>query len=106
MENKGIRTLRQPKIATQLYPFYDFDFYRGTGLDAFRYGGMSVQERYLVVEEERKERQSSRHGKGHENEIRNSVGNMTENITARTEAKVAAMSREEKDRLLKLCGLS
>lgn len=104
MENKGIRILRQPKTASQLYSFCDFDFYSGTGLGAFRYGGMSVQERYLVVEEERKERQSSRHRKDRENEIRNSVSAMMESITAETEARVAAMTPEEKERLLKLYG--
>ena len=89
-----------------LYTFCDFDFYGGTGLGAFRYGGMSVQERYLVVEEERKERQSSRHRKDRENEIRNSVSAMMESITAETEARVAAMTPEEKERLLKLYGLA
>ena len=106
MENKGIRILRQPKTASQLYTFCDFDFYGGTGLGAFRYGGMSVQERYLVVEEERKERQSSRHRKDRENEIRNSFTAIMESITAETEARVAAMSPEEKERLLKLYGLA
>ena len=106
MENKGIRILRQPKTASQLYTFCDFDFYGGTGLGAFRYGGMSVQERYLLVEEERKERQSSRHRKDRENEIRNSVTAMMESITAETEARVAAMTPEEKERLLKLYGLA
>ena len=106
MENKGIRILRQPKTASQLYTFCDFDFYGGTGLGAFRYGGMSVQERYLLVEEERKERQSSRHRKDRENEIRNSLSAIMESITAETEARVAAMSPEEKERLLKLYGLA
>ena len=106
MENKGIRILRQPKTASQLYTFCDFNFYGGTGLGAFRYGGLSVQERYLVVEEERKERQSNRHRKDRENEIRNSVTAMMESITAETEARVAAMSPEEKERLLKLYGLA
>ena len=106
MENKGIRILRQPKTASQLYAFCDFDFYSGTGLDAFRYGGMSVQERYLVIEEERKERQANRHRKNRENKLRNSVSAMMKSITAETEARVAAMSPEEKERLLKLYGLA
>ena len=106
MENKGIRILRQPKTASQLYTFCDFDFYSGTGLGAFRYGGMSVQERYLLIEEERKERQSIRHRRDRENEIRNSVSAMMESITAETEARVAAMTPEEKERLLKLYGLA
>lgn len=106
MENKGIRILRQPKTASQLYAFCDFDFYSGTGLGAFRYGGMSVQERYLVIEEERKERQSSRQRKARENEIRNSVSAMMESITAETEARVAAMTPEEKQALLEKYGYS
>ena len=106
MENKGIRILRQPKTASHLYTFCDFDFYSGTGLGAFQYGGMSVQERYLVVEEERKERQSSRHRKDRENEIRNSLSAIMESITAETEARVAAMTPEEKERILKLYGLA
>lgn len=106
MENKGIRILRQPQTASQLYTFFDFDFYGGTGLGAFRYSGMSVQERYLVIQEERKERQSSRHRKDRENEIRISVSAMMESITAETETRVAAMSPEEKERLLKLYGLA
>lgn len=56
MENKGIRILRQPKTASRLYAFFDFDFYGGTGLGAFRQSGMSVQERYLIIEQERRER--------------------------------------------------
>ena len=106
MENKGIRILRQPKTASQLYSFCDFDFYGGTGLGAFRYGGMSVQERYLVVEEERKERQSSRQRKARENEIRNSVSAMMESITAEAATRVAAMTPEEKEGLLKMYGLA
>lgn len=105
MENKGIRILRQPKTASQLYSFCDFDFYSGTGLGAFRYGGMSVQERYLVVEEERKERQSSRHRKDRENEIRNSVSAMMESISQETESRVTNMSSEEKESLLKKYGI-
>ncbi len=104
MENKAIRQLRQPKTASQLYPFYDFDFYSGVGLGSFRHSGMSVQERYLVVEEERKERESCRHRNDRENEIRNSISAMMETITAEAEARVAAMTPEEKERLLKLYG--
>lgn len=48
LEGKAIRTLRQPKIARKIRPFYDFDYYSGTGLGTFRSTGMSIQERYLV----------------------------------------------------------
>lgn len=55
-EYEAIRHLRRPKAACHLRPFYDFDFYCGTGLGAFQHTGMSIQERYLVIEEERRER--------------------------------------------------
>ena len=58
MENKGIRLLRQPRNACHLRPFHDFDFYCHASLSAFNQTGMSVQERYLVIEEERKEREA------------------------------------------------
>lgn len=104
MENKGIRILRQPNTASQLYAFYDFDFYSGTGLGAFRYGGMSVQERYLVVEEGRKERESRRHRKARKNEIHNTVSDIMESIAREAEMMVANMTPEEKRALLEKYG--
>ena len=56
MENKGIRKLREPRIACILRPFMDFDFYSSTGLTAYQQSGMSVQERYVAMEEQRRER--------------------------------------------------
>lgn len=56
MEGRAIRYLREPGIACHLRPFYEFDYYFGTGLRAFLDTGMSIQERYLMIEEERKER--------------------------------------------------
>lgn len=47
----GIKELRRPYIRQQLRPFYEFDYYAGTGLTAFRQSGMSVQEKYLVRRE-------------------------------------------------------
>ena len=55
-ERDALRRLRSPKTACHLRPFHDFDFYCGTGMGAFRHTGMSVQERYLMIEEERRER--------------------------------------------------
>lgn len=55
-ERDALRRLRSPKTACRLRPFYDFDFYCGTGLGAFRHTGMSIQERYLAIEENRRER--------------------------------------------------
>lgn len=106
MENKGIRILRQPKTASQLYAFYDFDFYSGTGLGSFLHSGMSVQERYLVIQEERKERQDNRLRKACKEKNKNEYRSMIEDINWETEARVAAMSPEEKDRLLKRYGLA
>lgn len=55
--NQAIRRLRRSRKVSQLYPFYNFDFYSGNGLGSFRHGGMSVQERYMVVAEKRRERE-------------------------------------------------
>lgn len=61
-ENQAIRRLRRSGKASQLYPFYHFDFYSGNGLGSFRHGGMSVQERYMVVAEKRREQECFRYG--------------------------------------------
>lgn len=58
-EEKAIRQLRKPKIARNLMPFYDFDFYCGTGLGAFRKTGASIQERYLMTEDDQKEKEAA-----------------------------------------------
>ncbi len=58
MENTALRQLRQPRNACHLRPYYDFDFYCHTSLSAFNQSGMSVQERYLIIEEERKAREA------------------------------------------------
>lgn len=52
-ERKALQNLRKPRVARQLRPYYDFDFYSGTSLGAFRNSGMSVQERFLILEENR-----------------------------------------------------
>ena len=104
MENKGIRILRQPNTASQLYSFFDFDFYGGTGLGAFQHTGMSIQERYLVAEEERKERENRYRRKVRESEARDSVNAMMDSVTAETEAMVASMTQQEKRALLEKYG--
>lgn len=53
-ERKGLRRLRSPDNVARLRPFFEFDYYAGAGLGAFRSSGMSIQERYLVIDEERK----------------------------------------------------
>ena len=60
IESKAIRQLRRPEMASHLRPFYDYDFYCGTGLGTFRNTGTSVQDRYLIAQEERRERAGRR----------------------------------------------
>ena len=60
MEQKGLRTLRQSKTAAHLIPFLEFDFYTGTGLGAFLHSGMSIQEKYLILEEQKRQRKEQR----------------------------------------------
>lgn len=52
LEDKGIRILRKPSAAKYLKPFLDFDFYCGAGLQAFRSSGLSIQERYMIKQEQ------------------------------------------------------
>lgn len=56
MENKGLKILRQPETAANLIEFYDFSYYTGTGLGAFRQSGLTIQEKYLILEEQKKEK--------------------------------------------------
>lgn len=97
--NKGLRSLRRSTI---LQKFCDFNFYAGTGLGAFNCTGASVQEMYLIHEEERKERESRRLREICENEVRS----MMEGIAQEAEMRVANMTPEEKERLMKLYGLA
>lgn len=55
-EGQGLKALRHYKLAKKIRPFYDFDCYAGTSLSAFLNSGMSIQERYLVMQERRKEK--------------------------------------------------
>lgn len=51
-EQKAIRGLRKSKNKKRLIPFYDFNYYSGTGFGAFKSNGASVQERYVMRKEE------------------------------------------------------
>lgn len=106
IENRAIRELRKPKFADKLLPFYDFDFYSGTSLSTFRYSGMSVQERYISIQEERQERENRRHRKRQESEIQNQVNAMMENIAKEAAEKAANMTPEEKQALLEKYGFA
>lgn len=106
MENKGIRLLRQPRNACHLRPFYNFDFYCHTSLSAFNQTGMSVQERYLMIEEERKEREAKerkRRDDEWQRRVEESQRWFAEYQTRRaqeTKDVISRMTPEEKARLL------
>lgn len=99
MECCGLRFLRKPKNAATLYSFYDFNFYACTGSGAFSHSGMSVQERYLIVEEERRTRAEQRRA-----EKQAQGQNAVEIATQRAEERLAAMTPEEKAQLLAAYG--
>lgn len=54
-----------------------------------------------MIEEERKEREFYRQQKVRKNELRSTVNAMIESVSQEAEARVANMSPEEKERLLK-----
>lgn len=56
MEIKGLKILRQPETAASLIEFYDFSYYTGTGFGAFQQSGLTIQEKYLILEEQKKEK--------------------------------------------------
>lgn len=104
MENKAIRQLQKPGVACHLRPFYDFDFYCGTGLGAFQHTGMSIQERYLVIEEERKERAEQRRKEREARRQKEEFKIRCEEMAQQAQAVVASMTPEEKARLLEKYG--
>lgn len=99
MECRGLRFLRRPQNAATLYSFYDFNFYAGTGSGAFSHSGMSVQERYLVIQEERRTRAEQQRA---EKQARQN--NAVDLAAQRAEQRVAAMTTEEKSQLLAAYG--
>lgn len=104
VENKAIREVRKARYACRLRPFYDFDFYCGTGLGAFQHTGMSIQERYLVAEEEAQERaeqrRRDRENKRRQDRIQNAVSETMASIYQEAEDRVSRMTPEEKLALL------
>lgn len=108
MENKGIRLLRRSQIACYLQPFYDFDVYCGTGLGAFQRTGRSIQEHYLIREEERQkraqERERQRQQGQSQDRIQREFAETMERIEAEAADVVSKMSPEEKERLLRQAG--
>lgn len=59
-ECKAIRELRKPQHACNLISFYEFNYYSCTSLQSFRYNNASVQEKYLLIQEERRQRAAER----------------------------------------------
>ena len=104
LEYKAIRYMHRPSITCHLRPFCDFDFYCGTGLSAFQHTGMSIQERYLVLEEERKEKaeqqRQDREHRRREKKNRIAVEECLERSRQQAEELVSRMTPEEKARLL------
>lgn len=99
MENKGLRILRRPKAANQLYAFYDFNYYSGTGLGTFCRTGESVQERYLIHKENCRERAERRQ---HQAALAAEMQRIEEEIRSR----VAMMTPEKKQQLLEMHTIS
>lgn len=104
MESKAVRLMRKPSIACHIRPFYDFDFYCGTGLGAFQHTGMSIQERYLVIEEERKEKaeqqRQEREHRQREKQNQRAWEEYAERTRQQAEERISRMTPEEKARLL------
>lgn len=104
LEYKAIRYMHRPSIACHLRPFCDFDFYCGTGLSAFQHTGMSIQERYLVIEEERKEKAEQqrldRERRRREKNNRIAFEESMEHARQQAQELVSRMTPEEKARLL------
>lgn len=95
-EAKGLRQLRRPKVLGKLFPFMEFDYYKGTGLNSFRYSGASVQERYLLFEEKHRERAAQRQKKAE--------CDLVAEAKAAADERIAHMTQEEKIALLKKYG--
>ena len=108
MENKGLRFLRQPKNAACLRPFFDFNFFCYTGMSAFMHTGMSVQERYLIAEEEQQRkaeaRKRERERQRREKKIQDDYEITMEQLRADVNARISAMPPEEKRALLEKYG--
>ena len=104
LEYKAIRYIHRPSIACHLRPFCDFDFYCGAGLSAFQHTGMSIQERYLVIEEERKEKAEQqrldRERRRREKKNRIAAEEYVERARQQAEEIVSRMTPEEKAQLL------
>ena len=57
-EARALRRLRHGKYIARLKPFYNFNYYSGTGLGAFKSTGASIQEHYVMKMEKINENMS------------------------------------------------
>mgnify|MGYP003292755112 CR=1 FL=1 len=107
-EARALRRLRHGRYIARLKPFYNFNYYGGTGLGAFRATGMSVQERHLVIKEESREREDRRRqkleGRRQKEKIQSQVRDTIERINREAQEEVARMTPEEKRALLEKYG--
>lgn len=53
LERNAINELRKPKYTKRLKPYFNFDYYRGAGLSTFKETGLSIQERYLIKNDQK-----------------------------------------------------
>ena len=95
-EKKILRLLRRSDQARRLSPFYEFDYYRGTGLGTFRSTGASVQERYLMKQDRIREQRVQKYKEDFAAEVKR--------IEAEAQERVARMTPEEKRVLLEQYG--
>lgn len=105
-ENKAIRELRKPKNAVRLVHFYDFDYYSGSGLGAFRSTGASIQERYLMKQDSIRERQECRQKLRMSKQHREAFEEEMKRLEEETRERVARMTPEEKRALLEKYGFA
>lgn len=99
VESQALWRLRRSDKAKELIPFADFNFYTGTGLGAFRSTGTSIQERYLIAQEERAERRQNK-------KTQQDTERIMEQLTQEAERKAAGMTLEEKRLLLEQYGFA
>lgn len=106
IESKAFTQLHKPRVLRTLWPFYDFNFYCGTGLGTFRRSGASIQEQYLLIQEERLERENRRIQQKARRQAEAAIKEITESAERAAQARVASMTPEEKARLLEKYGLA
>ena len=102
--NQALRLMRRPKCSRYIKSFAQFDFYNGTGLGSFRNSGTTIQERYLLLEEEYQQREERRYQervrRRQERKEREFMADLMAETKATAAERVANMTQEEKAALL------